>query len=590
MNNFAINIATVNGSGSQTANMVLLKALFRNGAKVGGKNVFPSNISGMPAWFWIRSHEKGFTGACKEADIVLAFNPQTILEDQKCLKPGGFFFFPEGLEQKICLRTDIIPVSIPMPALASQITAPPKIKKLASNMIYVGILAALFQIPQTLVETVIQDQLGKKASAFESNLQAFRAGWNHCLGQMHNLAWPFRLKPNSDNQNKIIMDGNTAGALGLVAGGCQFVSWYPITPSTSLVEAFGRFAEPMRKDEDGLNRFALVQAEDELAAFSMVLGAGWAGTRAMTATSGPGLSLMAEGAGYAYYAEIPSVIWNVQRLGPSTGLPTRTAQGDLLFSASLSHGATQHILLLPGDIQECFEFGQTCFDLAERLQQLVIVLSDLDLGMNPWMSDTLLPLEKSYDRGKIVENLQDHGNFLRYEDRDGDGIPYRTLIGNRETGASYFTRGSGHNFKAQYSENPKEYENNVQRLKRKWETAKKLVPEPEIQNKGSKVGILYYGSTKAVIPEVISELAANIDRCRVRAFPFTESVESFLKDHDCVYVIDQNCDGQMKQLLSATFQQYASRLISVLHPDGTFITAASIVSQIQNSTMPGETT
>lgn len=583
---FVISVATVNGSGSQTANNVLLRSLFRLGMPVGAKNVFPSNISGLPTWFWIRTEERGFVGATALADIVVALNPQTFQEDQKLLNPGGFLFYPAEKTPEPSLRADIIPCPVPLAKLLDQIQAAPKIKKLAANMLYVGILSELLKIPEDLVEQVIRDQLGKKPSALGANLQALSLGRTYAQSEMSVPGWPYQVRAGDVVPGeRVLMDGNTAAALGLIAGGCQFISWYPITPSTSLVETFSRFAAKLRKDEAGKNKYALVQAEDELAAFAMVLGAGWAGTRALTATSGPGLSLMAEGAGYAYYAEIPAVIWNVQRLGPATGLPTRTAQGDLTFAAHLSHGDAKHILLFPGNIQECFSFGQICFDLAERLQQLVIVLSDLDLGMNLWVSERLQSLPQSYDRGKIhaAGDLDAQSPFHRYEDLDGDGICTRTLPGNPDPRAAYFTRGSGHNARAQYSEKADEYRENMLRLERKWETAKRLVPAPEIRSQSLPEGILYFGSTSFVIPELehlLGEAGLQFDLCRIRAFPFGLDVDLFLQAHERIYILEQNRDGQMKALLCQTFPQWAPRMESLLHFEGTPVTAQGLSEKL----------
>lgn len=585
MSDFVMTISTVNGSGSQTANSSLLRALFRMGVPVGGKNVFPSNISGMPTWFWIRANEKGFVGAKAKTDVMVALNPQTFAADQNYLNPGGFFFYPQGKSPSGNIRPDVVSVPLPFQSLTDKITASVKIKKMAANMIYVGILAELLRIPEEFTLQVLRDQLRKKTSALEPNLQALEIGRTYAREELQNLNWPFQARLSKVHENQILIDGNSAAALGLLAGGCQFISWYPITPSTSLVESFARFAEKTRKDEQGKNKFALVQAEDELAAFSMVLGAGWAGTRAMTATSGPGLSLMAEGAGYAYYAEIPTVIWDVQRLGPSTGLPTRTSQGDVTFSAHLSHGDAKHVLLFPGNIQECFEFGQTCFDLAERLQQLVIVLSDLDLGMNLWISKAFHSTGPSYDRGKVLsaEDLDLQTNFHRYEDIDGEGICPRTLPGNLHAQAAYFTRGSGHNSQAQYSEKAEEYRENMSRLERKWETAKRLVPPPEIRSSSSSVGLVYYGSTSAVMLELehlLKQAGQFFDSCRIRAYPFSLEIGHFLQAHQTIYVIEQNCDGQMKALLSQAFPQWASRFVSILHFEGTSVTAEGLQEKL----------
>jgi 2-oxoglutarate ferredoxin oxidoreductase subunit alpha len=585
MNNFVINIATVNGSGSQSANNVLLKSLFRMGIPVGGKNVFPSNIAGLPTWFWIRANQKGFLGRKKFADIVVTLNPQTYKEDIKTLAPGGFFIHAAELvlsdSEK---RNDVTIVPVPFKKLVDQATDAIKIKKLLTNMIYVGVLSELLKLDMEIVKKCIQDLLGKKASVLESNMKAFDLGAEFAKTELQSLKIPFQVQKQAPPTNKIIIDGNSAGALGLINGGCTFASWYPITPSSSLMESFIKFSEKLRVDQNGKRKFAVVQAEDELAAFSMVLGAGWAGARAITATSGPGLSLMAEGAGYAYFAEIPSVIWDVQRAGPSTGLPTRTLQSDLLFASQLSHGDKRHPILIPGTPEECYEFGQTCFDLAERLQQLIIVLSDLDLGMNLWITDEFQVGTKSYDRGKVLssEQLEKLGGFERYRDVDGDGIPYRTLPGNSHMKAAYFTRGSGHNAKAQYTENSLDYKENHLRLEKKWQTAKSLMPTPILKDQGQKIGLIFYGSTQIVMDEVIFELSQKnilVDTLRIRALPFHDKIGEFINSHEKVYVIEQNRDAQMRSLLRMDFPENAMKLKSILHFDGTPITSDEIVEQ-----------
>lgn len=582
-NHFTISIATVNGSGSQTANGVLLRSLFRMGIPVGGKNVFPSNISGMPTWFWIRANAKGYVGATQKAEIVLSLNPQTLLQDQELVKSGGFFFYQDHLKSEVSFRDDIVAVALPFKSLAERIQAAPKVKKLASNMIYVGILSLLFKIPQELVSKVLTQQLEGKTSAMAANQEAFAIGVKFAEENLTNLKFPYRATMQTPFQDRVLMDGNTAAAFGLISGGCQFISWYPITPSTSVVESFAAYAEKLCKDENGKNKYAIVQAEDELSAFSMVLGAGWAGTRAMTATSGPGLSLMAEAAGYAYYAEIPSVIWNVQRLGPSTGLPTRTAQGDVLSSAFLSHGDTKHILLFPANLEESFVFGQTCFDLAERLQQLVIVLSDLDLAMNLWMGPVLRPLETAYDRGLVLcEKELDQAGFHRYADSDGSGIAPRTVLGNTHPQAAYFTRGSGHNHEAQYSEKASDYEKNVLRLERKMETAKTLVPKPIVQHKSAAIGLIYYGSSDAIIEELCELMQVSLNLCRIRAFPFSAEVFDFIDSCEQVFVIEQNRDAQLKKMLCMEPACDRKKIKSLVHFDGTPISADSIAQKLKN--------
>lgn len=587
-NNFVLNIATVNGSGSQSANQILLKSLFRMGIPVGGKNVFPSNIAGLPTWFWIRASSKGYIGRKKLADIVIALNPQTAKEDIQTVAPGGLFLFNSDIPlDPSVLRKDVGVFSVPFKKLTDAATESVKMKKFLTNVIYVGVVARLLRMNPEIVRQTIKDMLGGKVAVLESNLKAFEVGYEYAGTNLKEINVPHHCKDLGAPTGKVVMDGNSAAALGMVVGGCTFASWYPITPSTSLMDSFGKFCGKLRKSDDGKNRYAIIQAEDELAAMSMVLGAGWSGARAMTATSGPGFSLMSEGAGYAYFAEIPSVIWNVQRVGPSTGLPTRTLQGDLLLSANMSHGDKKHPLLIPGNIQECYEFGQTCFDLAERLQQLVIVLSDLDLGMNLWVADEFEVPKRSFDRGKVVklDDLEAGKEFVRYKDIDADGICYRTLPGTPHAKAAYFTRGSGHNSKAQYTERSDEHEELLLRLEKKWETAKTLVPKPEIsvaQDSEKKVGLLYYGSTMIVIPEVIDELGAKgtkLSLCRLRAYPFSSEVENFLAMHSLIYVIDQNRDAQMLKLLSSEFPKYADRLRSIRHFDGTPITSDFVVEE-----------
>lgn len=609
-NNFVITIATVNGSGSQSANSILLKTLFRMGVPVGGKNVFPSNIAGLPTWFWIRAEENGFVARSDKADIFVAMNAQTLLEDLKTVKPGGFFIYNSDLNinpQSALQDGSITLIPISFKPLVDQSTDSIKVKKLVINMVYVGVLAKLLKMDLEVLNHSIADQFDNKDSVISVNKKAAEIGYQYAEAALKDITFPFEATKTEKNKNKIVMDGNSAAALGWLFGGCTFTAWYPITPSSSVVEKYIQLAQKYRKDEAGKNKFAVVQAEDELASICMVLGAGWAGARSITATSGPGLSLMAESAGFAYYTEIPSVIWNVQRVGPSTGMPTRTSQGDLLSAVYLSHGDTKNPCLIPGNIKECFEFGQTAFDLAERLQQLVIVLSDLDLGMNLWMENKFNYPEKPFDRGKVLSaaDLEKVAQFERYGDPDQDGIPYRTLPGTQSDKAAYFTRGSGHNAKAAYSEKSEEYKFIMDRLAKKWETAKGIVPAPvylssdkvlesfnssyqnitkptELKN---KVGIIAYGSSDLAAKEAmyrLSKQGIESDYCRVRALPFTKDVLDFINSHKTTYVVDQNRDGQMFELLKTEYNQVCHLVHSVKHYDGTPITAESIMNPILN--------
>lgn len=587
-NNFVLNVATVNGSGSQSANNILLKAFFRMGLPVSGKNLFPSNIAGLPTWFAIRVNSCGFVAKGSQVDIMVAMNPQTVQQDMGSVTAGGVFIYNTDLKiDPETLRHDIKVVPIPFRDLMAAVEAGVKIKKLLTNLAYVGIVARLLKVDFAILEQTIRDFFADKASVVDLNVQAMHAGWNYVEQNLSAIDFPFAVQPLNENQGKILIDGNSAAALGLLYGGCTFVSWYPITPSSSLVESFSRYAEQYRKDAEGRNTFAVVQAEDELAAICMVLGAGWAGARAATATSGPGLSLMGEAAGYAYYAEIPAVIWNVQRVGPSTGMPTRTQQGDVNFAAHLSHGDTRHALLFPGNPQECFEFGQTGLDLAERLQTLVIVMSDLDLGMNFWTTDEFKPPAQPLDRGKVLSTaeLEARPNYGRYTEVDGDGIAYRSLPGTAHPKSAYLTRGSGHAKTAGYTEDPREYQEVVDRLTRKLETAKTLMPQPVVE-RGDRtmIGIIAYGSTDPAVSEARSVLSEQhgltTSYMRLRAFPFAQKVEDFLSTHQRIYVVEQNREGQMAQLLSQEFPHLAAKLRRIRHYNGQPIEARHIVQPL----------
>ncbi|GIL18422.1 MAG: pyruvate ferredoxin oxidoreductase [Oligoflexia bacterium] len=590
VNDFVLNIGTVNGSGSQSANTIILKSLFRMGIPVGGKNVFPSNIQGLPTWFWVRASSKGYTGRRKDADIVVAMNPQTLVEDHKVVKSGGVFIYNTDLKvENLKLRDDVTNYGVPFKTLVDQATTVAKIKKLLTNIVYVGVLAELLEIDDEVLQATLVDQFDGKESVVEPNRKAMGLGRQYVQENFKKSEFPIKVQKMDKTSQKMMIDGNTAGALGLVFGGASFAAWYPITPSSSLVENFMKYSAQLRKTEDGKNKFAVVQAEDEISSICMVLGAGWAGARSFTATSGPGLSLMQEAAGFAYYAEIPSVIWDVQRVGPSTGMPTRTAQGDIMLALHSSHGDTKHPVLLPGSPKECFEFGQAALDLADRLQTLVHVLSDLDIGMNLWMEDDFQYPDKPMDRGKIltedqINQLNAQGkHYYRYMEVDGDGIPYRTLPGTRHAQAPYLTRGSGHGPKAQYTEKSDEYQDVVDRLVRKWETARTLVPKPEIIGQGKKIGVISYGSASAVMKESIDLLSAQkieIDVLRIRSIPFNDDVKNFIHNHDRVYVFDLNRDGQMYDLIRLDYPDQWQKLKSIRHYDGTPVTAESIVEPV----------
>jgi 2-oxoglutarate ferredoxin oxidoreductase subunit alpha len=584
INDFVIQVATVNGSGSQSSNNILVRSLFRSGIPVGGKNLFPSNIQGLPTWFTIRASSEGFTSRRTHPDIFMAMNSQTVAQDLAAVRPEGFFFYNADFKN-VEARKDVTMVAIPFREIIEPVTKSIKLRKLLTNMAYVGVLAELLGLDEKILSGSIEHQFNGKSEVLEVNAQAVLAGRQYAREKLSQLPFPFRAQMiPGGNDGKLLIDGNSAAALGLINGGCSFVSWYPITPSSSLVETFVELAEESRVDEQGRRTFAVVQAEDELAAISMVLGAGWMGARAMTATSGPGVSLMSEAAGLAYYAEIPSVIWDVQRVGPSTGLPTRTMQGDLLSSYHLSHGDAKHVVLLPGSTEECFEFGQTAFDLAEQLQTLVLVLSDLDLGMNFHIAKKFAST-KAFERGKILsaEDLEKAKTFARYKDVDGDGVPYRTLPGTEHPLAAYFTRGTGHDEEGRYSEDGEIFKKNLDRLDKKWETARKLVPTPVIDSKNAKIGLLAFGSTDAAVQEIRAGLADRkiaTDYCRVRALPMSDEVSKFIAGHERVFVIEQNRDGQLLTILRSEFPEVANRLHSIRVYDGLPISGEEITRQI----------
>lgn len=584
-NDFSIQIATVNGSGSQSANSVLLRSIFRMGVPVSGKNLFPSNIAGLPTWYTIRVSKDGWVARKTDIDVLIAINPESAKDDVMSLNAGAAVIYEESLKLSE-LRDDLTFYAVPFDQLTAATGAEAKLRKLIKNMVYVGVAAQLLGIDMEQVDTTVRRQFAKKVKAAELNLNAVRVGFDYAASTLTKND-PYIVQPMNATEGKIIIDGNAAAAMGALFAGVTVVPWYPITPSSSVVESLIDYMKKYRVEPDGKASFAIVQAEDELAAIGMVLGAGWAGARAMTASSGPGISLMAEFAGLGYYAEIPGVIFDVQRTGPSTGLPTRTSQADLSFVAGISHGDTKHVILLPGTVKECFEFGMAAFDLAEQLQTPVFVLSDLDLGMNNWMSEPFEYPEKPLQRGKVLnaEQLTELGGFARYKDVDGDGIGYRTLPGTDHPAAAYFTRGSGHNEKALYSERPEDYENNMLRLAHKFETAATLVPKPLVESGGEKVGIIAFGTSHFAVVESRVQLAREYelatDYLRVRAYPFTQETRNFIAAHDKVYVVEQNRDGQLFNLLKIDISAAdVVKLRSVLHFNGLPIDANTVTSAI----------
>ncbi len=575
VNDFSLVVATANGTGSQTANLTLLRSFFKLGIPVNGKNIFPSNIQGLPTWYHIRVSRKGYI-ARQAPEILVAFNPSTALEDVRELPPGGVCFYNEDIKG-IADRSDLTYYPIPTTALIAGIDVPVKRKPYIANMAYVGAVAWVLNIPLNVVEDALGSQFGYRQKLVVTNMEVVKRAYEWATANL-SKADPYRVEPMNQTEGLIIMSGNEAGALGAVFGGVSVAAWYPITPSTSFMDALREYLVELRKDENGKPTYTVVQAEDELAAAGMLVGAGWAGARALTSTSGPGISLMTEFVGLGYFAEVPFVIWDIQRVGPSTGLPTRTCQSDLLFTYYLGHGDSKHPIYLPSNIEECFEFGWKSLDLAEQLQTPVFVLSDLDLGMNNWMGKPFEYPDQPIQRGKVLskEDLEKQGGFARYKDVDGDGIPYRTIPGTDHPLAAYFTRGTGHNEYAGYSERPIDWENNMDRLLRKLNTARNLVPAPEVDLKPSaKVGVIAFGTTRYAIEEARDRLANRLpfSTLRIKALPINEDVRDFVAAHERVYVIELNRDGQMHNILQNEMPEFATKLCSIAHLDGMPLTA-----------------
>lgn len=585
INDLSMVVATVNGTGSQTSNMALIRALFRMGIPVSGKNLFPSNIQGLPTWFTIRASGEGFTARRETIEILVAMNEATFQEDLAGLVEGGVCFYPDNWTQPR-KRKDLTYYPMPVQDLIKEQSPPRDLRDYIANMVYVGVVSEILGIEMAEIRAALETHFQGRSKPIEMNMSMVEAAakWaNENLAKQD----PYKVERSDQTEGLILIDGNTSSALGAVYGGVNFAAWYPITPASSLADGLLEFLPQLRKDpETGKATYAVIQAEDELSAIGMAVGAGWAGARAMTSTSGPGISLMSEFTGLAFFAEIPIVIWDVQRMGPSTGLPTRTSQGDLLFVRFLGHGDTRHVFLLPGSVAECFEFGWRAFDLAERLQTPIFVLSDLDLGMNLWMSESFDYPDIPMDRGKVLseKDLEELGEFARYRDVDGDGIPYRTLPGNDHPLAAWFARGTGHNDQAIYSERPEDWTENMARLWRKHDTARDLVPAPIIDRMdGAEIGLIGFGSTLSAIEEARSRLAEQgipTDFLRLRAVPFNQSVAEFVRSHDRVYVVEMNTDAQMCQLLQLDMRDQATKFQALNLNDGLPLTAKWIVDAL----------
>jgi len=589
VNDFCITFSTINGSGSATANNTLLRALFKMGIPVSGKNIFPSNIQGLPTWYSIRVSKDGYLARVAKDDIVVAMNPATIAKELEYLVPGGVILYADDIKMPV-MREDIIAYPMPVKKLVREADVQPGLRDYVANMVYVGVLAQLLGIDLQKIYLALDFHFKGKKKAIDSNYNIIQSASDWARVNLEKRD-PYLVEPMNGTEGYVMAEGNAASALGAIFGGVQFVGWYPITPASTVAETMNEYLPIFRKDpETGKQSYVVVQAEDELAAIGMAIGAGFAGLRSMSSTSGPGMSLMSEYLGLAYYSEVPVVVVNVQRVGPSTGLPTRTAQADITQAYFQSHGDKNFILLLPGSVTECFEFGWKAFDIAERLQTPVIILTDLDLGMNNWMTKAFEYPDQPMDRGKVLweddleKMLQErNGDWGRYLDIDGDGIPYRTVPGNRHPRSAYFARGTGHDPYGRYSEEPEIWEKGLERLTRKIENARTLCPQPELHQSSSRIGILSFGSADPAVCEARDMMAANglqTDYLRLRSVPFSPMVRDFIYNHDVVYVVELNRDGQMKQLLTIDNSEMAGKLVSVCHTDGLPLTAQWVAGKI----------
>jgi len=590
VNDFVIKFANVNGSGSASANELFARSILRMGVPVSPRNIFPSNIQGLPTWYEVRVSERGYLGRRGGCDLMVAMNPQTWDADVKEIEPGGYLFYDSTRPMpKSKFREDINVLGMPLTQITNEAYTDVRQRQLFKNIIYVGALSALLDIESDAIGQLIGEQYRGKEALLKPNLHALQMGRDYAIAHLDCAGVGLKVKRADNVGKRIFIEGNNAAALGAVYGGATVCAWYPITPSSSVAEAFEKHCRKFRVDpETGKNRFAIVQAEDELASIGMVIGAGWNGARAFTATSGPGISLMTEFIGLAYFAEIPATIINVQRGGPSTGMPTRTQQADLLSCAYASNGDTKHPMLFPEDPKECFDFAATALDLADRLQTPIFLMTDLDIGMNTRLCEPLVwDDDRKYDHGKVMsaEELEAGRDFGRYLDVDGDGIPYRTYPGTHPKRGAYFTRGTTKDRYARYSEEGPVYVDNMQRLERKWETARNLVPHPltRAASRPSKLGVIYFGSTSPAMTEALDVLEAQgrpLDAMRVRGFPFHASVMEFIASHDQVFVVEQNRDAQFRSMLINEGDLDSARVVPVLHYDGTPITARFIIAAI----------